>query len=454
MELITTYQPAIATLISIIGLLILILRVRMNAFAALMLIAIFAAIAGGMTPDGAFTTISNGMGGVLGFIAPIIGLGALFGVILDAAGGIQALAKGADRFGSDRRKTWAMGGLGVLAATPVFFDVALLILLPFIAGLARKSGRPALYFGLPLCAGLAVGHAFIPPTPGPIAIAALLGAQLGWVILFGSLVGLITMGVGGPLLTQFLSKRGGIPTGTISLATLTAQSDTERVQSPLSFQTALALISLPLLLILSGTLASLMVPDGQLKEVLRLVGHPFSALLIASGACWWFAKRAGTDPEIIRDATQRAFEPTGVVILITGAGGAFKQVLVDTGAGEQIASLVLSIGFTPVLLAFILALIIRAAQGSATVAMITAAGLMTPIIGDWGLSDPQLAIITVSIAAGATGLSYVNDSGFWLVSRLFGLSEMETLRTWTLSTTLIAVTGLIVSLILYMFVSL
>ena len=454
MELILAYQPAIATFISIIGLLVLILRIRMNAFAALILIAIFAAVAGGMTPKGAFETISNGMGGVLGFIAPIIGLGALFGVILDASGGIQALAKGAERFGSDRRKTWAMGGLGLLAATPVFFDVALLILLPFIAGLARKSGRPALYFGLPLCAGLAVGHAFIPPTPGPIAIAALLGAQLGWVILFGSLVGVITMAVGGPLLTQYLSRRGAIPVGQVSLSTLSVDNQEGGRQSPLSFQTALMLIALPLFLILFGTLADLILPDGILKDAIALIGHPFSALLIASGACWWFAKRAGTDSETIRDATQRAFEPTGVVILITGAGGAFKQVLVDTGAGEQIASLVLSIGLTPVLLAFILALIIRAAQGSATVAMITAAGLMTPIIGDWGLSDPQLAIITVAIAAGATGLSYVNDSGFWLVSRLFGLTEMETLRTWTLSTTLIAVTGLIASLLLYALVSL
>lgn len=148
----------------------------------------------------------------------------------------------------------------------------------------------------------------------------------------------------------------------------------------------------------------------------------------------------------------RAFEPTGVVILVTGAGGAFKQVLVDTGAGEQIANGVLSIGLTPILMAFVLALIIRAAQGSATVAMITAAGLIAPILATMSLSDPQLALITIAIAAGASGLSYVNDSGFWLVSRLFGISEKETLATWTVSTTLIAVTGLICTLILYPFV--
>lgn len=454
MEFLQTYQPVLATVAGVIGLLILILRVRMNAFAALILVAIFAAIAGGMTPEGAFQTVTNGMGGVLGFIAPIIGLGALFGVILEASGGIQALARQAEQMGSDRRKSWTMGGLGTIAATPVFFDVALIILLPFVTGLARKSRKPALFFGLPLCAGLAVGHGFIPPTPGPIAIAELLGAKLGWVILFGIGTGVLAMAVSGPFLTQYLDRRGALPKGNVKLYEALADAETPDVSNPLSFKTALVLIALPLVLILAGTLARLLLPGGALADFVYLIGHPFSALLIASGTCWWFAKRAGTGSETIREATRKAFEPTGVVILVTGAGGAFKQVLVDTGAGEQIAVLVLSIGLTPVLLAFLLALIIRAAQGSATVAMITAAGLMAPIIGDWGLNDPQLAILTIAIAAGATGLSYVNDSGFWLVSRLFGLTEAETLKTWTVSTTLIAVTGLFSALILYSLFSL
>ncbi|MGJ8560722.1 MAG: GntP family permease [Litorimonas sp.] len=174
---------------------------------------------------------------------------------------------------------------------------------------------------------------------------------------------------------------------------------------------ALGLILLPLILIVAGTLSKLILPQGIVQDLLTLIGHPFSALLIASGA--------------------------------------FKQVLVDTGAGEQIANGVLSIGLTPLLMAFVLALIIRAAQGSATVAMITAAGLIAPILTPMMLSDPQLALITIAIAAGASGISYVNDSGFWLVSRLFGISEKETLATWTVSTTLIAVTGLICTMILY-----
>lgn len=449
MEFVTTYQPVLATLAGIAALLILILRLKMNAFAALLLVAILSAVAAGMSPDGALATVSQGMGGVLGFIAPVIGLGALFGIILEASGGIQTLAKAAERLGNHKRQKWAMGVLGVIAATPVFFDVALIILIPFIAGLTKKSGKVALYFGLPLCAGLAVGHAFIPPTPGPIAIAELIGANLGWVLVFGSLTGLVSMAVAGPILTGFLDRRNALPVGDLKLSDFFSHAAPTTVQTPMRFQTALGLILLPLILIVAGTLSKLWLPQGLIQDVFSLVGHPFSALLIASGACWVCARRAGVQSATIQSAMSRAFEPTGVVILVTGAGGAFKQVLVDTGAGEQIANGVLSIGLAPILMAFVLALIIRAAQGSATVAMITAAGLIAPILTTLDLSDPQLALITIAIAAGASGVSYVNDSGFWLVSRLFGLSEKDTLRTWTVSTTLIAVTGLICTMILY-----
>ena len=451
MEFFAEYRAVIATLAGIIALLVLILRARMNAFAALILIAIFSALAAGMSPEIAMNTVTKGMGGVLGFIAPVIGLGAIFGVILQASGGVQALAQGAANLGGHKRQKWAMGFLGVLAATPVFFDVALIILMPFIAGLAKQGRQKALYFGLPLCAGLAVGHAFIPPTPGPIAIAELIGANLGWVILFGAVTGLVSVAVSGPILTGYLAKTNALPAGDISIL-----EDTQNVATSdkaIGFKTALGLIALPLLMILIGTMAKFTLPDGFIKDALVLLGHPFMALLVAAGLCWWFARRSDVPRDIIGEGLSRAFEPVGVVILVTGAGGAFKQVLVDTGAGAQIAELVLATGLTPILLAFTLALIIRAAQGSATVAMITAAGLMAPVLSTMTLSEPRLALITIAIAAGASGLSFVNDSGFWLVSRLFGLTERETLRTWTVSTSLIAVTGLLCCLVLSLFVS-
>ena len=337
-----------------------------------------------------------------------------------------------------------MGGLGLVAATPVFFDVALIILMPFIAALSSRTGRVAMVFGLPLCAGLAVGHAFVPPTPGPIAIAELIGADLGWVILFGAITGLISMAVAGPVLSWWLESNGKMP-GVVEVSPQNLEAPPLRI----SFELAGALIALPLILILAGTLGGLLLPSGLWKDLVQVCGHPFSALLIASGVTLLLLAPKDDDSKArMSEAITRAFEPTGIVILVTGAGGAFKQVLVDTGAGAHLAEGVLSVGLTPILVGFVLALLVRLAQGSATVAMITAAGLAAPIVAAGSLSAPVLGLVTVAIAAGASGFSHVNDSGFWLVSRLFKINEAETLRTWTVSTGLIAVTGLISALLL------
>ena len=450
MELVSEYRALIATLAGICALLVLILRARMHAFAALLLVAILSALAAGMAPKLAFDTVQKGMGGTLGFIAPVIGLGALFGAILEASGAVQALARRVSDMASVGKQRWAMGGLGVIAATPVFFDVALIILMPFISALSSRTGRLTLVFGLPLCAGLAVGHAFIPPTPGPIAIAELIGADLGWVILFGSVTGLISVAIAGPFLSWALERYGKLP-GHVALRMEAAEDSSD--QSRVSFGTAAALIALPLVLILFGTLGQLVLSAGFLKDTVAVIGHPFSALLIASGLTYVvLVPRSDNERNRMKETITRAFEPTGVVILVTGAGGAFKQVLVDTGAGAQLAEGILSFGLSPILAGFALALLVRLAQGSATVAMITAAGLAAPIVAAAGLSAPELGLVTIAIAAGASGFSHVNDSGFWLVGRLFEINEAETLRTWTISTGLIAVSGLISVLFLSLLV--
>lgn len=450
MELILENRAVLATLAGLLALLVLILRAKMNAFAALLLMAILTALLAGLAPDSAFGAVTRGMGGTLGFIAPVIGLGALFGVILEAGGGVEALARTAAQVGGAVRQRWVMGGLGLVAATPVFFDVALIILMPFILAAAARTGAKAMSLGLPLAAGLAAGHAFVPPTPGPIAIADLIGADLGWVILFGSLAGIISVAVAGPLLAGWLERMGLMPEGNVVFDSDAAKA---RAVPQIGFGRAAFLILLPLVLILVGTIGKLVLDVGTLKDTLAVIGHPFSALLIASGAAWLLLRPSNEQERTtMRSATERAFEPTGAVILITGAGGAFKQVLVDTGAGADLAAGVAAIGLTPILAGFALALLVRVAQGSATVAMITAAGLMAPILEPTALSAPQLGLVTIAIAAGATGFSHVNDSGFWLVQRLFGLNTAETLRTWTVSTGTIAFTGLIFCSIVWMLV--
>jgi gluconate transporter len=452
MDIIFQNQAIWASIASLFLLLILILRWQTNAFVTLLSCAILAALLAGMHPEAAFSSVQKGMGGTLGFIAPVIGLGALFGTIMEKSGYLESLALRLSGIKSDKHRSFATGFMGLVAAIPVFFDVALIILLPFITKLARKAKKKPLFFGLPLCAGLAIGHAFIPPTPGPIAIAELLGANLGRVILIGLPLSIICLIIAGPIFTIWLDKSGhlvgAILTETPSESSASAASTTQAHQA--SFPTALALLLLPLILIMAGTIAKATLPDSILLKGFTIIGHPFSALIIACVVSWLSLRlKTEVDKAKFRATLKNAFEPTAAVILVTGAGGAFKQVLVDTGAGAQMAEGLLAWGLTPVLLAFFLALLIRTIQGSATVAMITAAGLMAPIISNLGLNGWQLATLTTAIAAGATGLSHVNDSGFWLVSRLFNLTEKETLKSWTLMTTTISIAGLFGSLLLY-----
>ena len=447
MEIVLEYRAIFATTFGLVVLLFLILKYRMNAFIALLGCSIFAALLAGMSPEVAFKTIQSGFGGTLGFIAPVIGLGAIFGAIMEQSGAIGVLAQRIEKSGGNEKQAFAAGIMGLVAAIPVFFDVALIILLPFIKNLASKTGKRAMFFGLPLCAGLAVGHAFIPPTPGPIAIAELMGANLGHVIAIGSITGLICLVAAGPILAIYLDKNGKLP-GEIE-PTITSPINSQTTERR-SFKLALSIMLFPILLIMIGTIGKMFLTDGFAKYIVSVLGHPFTALILACGLSWIFLKPENSNDQTqLKQALSKAMEPTALVILVTGAGGAFKQVLVDTGAGAQIAEFFVTWGLTPVILAFSLALILRLAQGSATVAMITAAGLMAPIAGQIDPNQWQLAVLCIAIAAGATGFSHVNDSGFWLVSRLFNLTEKDTLRSWTISTGVISIAGLLVSIGLY-----
>ncbi len=437
-------RPLLATLAAIPLLLWAVLRLKIPAFAALIGVSLLAALAAGMDGETAYATITSGMGGTLGFIAVIIGLGSLFGALLEAGGGLPQLARTVLSGRGGFAGQTLTGLIGLLVAIPVFFDVALLILAPVVLALSRQSGRPVLAFGLPLLVGLAIAHAFIPPTPGPVAVAEIIGADIAWVILAGVLVGLPALIIAGPVLARFLERAGQLPDSILELG-----AEDDLPADPVGPGLVIALILLPVALILCQASLGLLGYSGPLAETFALIGHPFGALLIACAAS---ALAVLGRSDVIRQrmnlAIANAFAPAGAVILVTGAGGAFKQVLVDTGAGAQLAEIFVGFGFAPLLMGYCLALIVRVAQGSATVAMITAAGMVAALIGDTAIGAFDLALIVTAIAAGASGVSHVNDSGFWLVSRIFNLSEAETLRSWTLATTVLSLTGLLVCLIL------
>lgn len=435
-------------------LLFMVLKLKISAFIALLITAIYVGIISGMPLTDVTTAIQNGMAGTLGFVATVVGLGAIFGQMLESSGGAESLAHYlVKKFGTDRA-SWAMVITGFIIAIPVFFDVGFIILVPIIYALSRDTKKSLLYYGIPLLAGLAATHSFIPPTPGPVAVADIVNVQLGWVILFGIIVGFPTAVIAGPVWGKFISKKIHLePPAEFEITT--EKTYDENNLPP--FGMIALIIAIPLFLILLNTFTGLAVQKNWVEQsiytdALEFLGHPFSALIIATLiAIYFLCIKRGMDKKKILDLSTKALGPAGIIILITGAGGVLKQVLVDSGIGKIMAESMSNSALPPILLAWILAAIVRVTQGSATVAMITAAGIIAPVLSEFGLSDPHRALVVLSIASGATLLSHVNDSGFWLVGKYFGMNEKQTLQSWTVMESIIAVCGLVFTMLLSLF---
>ncbi|RLQ95382.1 GntT/GntP/DsdX family permease [Falsibacillus albus] len=439
----------IVALAGVCLLLFLVIRTKLHAFVALMLVSLLVGIAADMPLSGVLASIQNGMGGTLGFVAVVVGLGAMLGRMLEVSGGAERLAQSLiDKFGENRAQ-WALGIAGFIVAVPVFFDVGFIILVPIIYGLARKTGKSLLYYGIPLLAGLAVAHSFIPPTPGPIAVANLIGADLGWVILFGVIAGIPAMIIAGPLFGKYISEK--------IKADIPEYIKVEQsYKHPLpSFRLVAGLVFTPIILILLNTVSGVLLDKGNgWREFLTFLGHPFVALTITVLlAFYYLGSKRGYSRSEVQEIATKALEPAGIIILVTGAGGVFKQVLIDSGVGQVIGDMMGNSGLPPIVLAFLIASVVRVAQGSATVAMVTSAGLIAPLISSLGLEGPVLGLIVIAIASGATILSHVNDSGFWLVNRYFGMDVKDTLKSWTVMETLIAVVGFAVVFVLGLFIA-
>lgn len=432
-------------------LLVLVAVVKLEAFVSLILTSMVVALLAGIPLTEIIGAIEDGMGGTLGAIAIIIGFGAMFGEMLRVSGGTKQLATTlVDRFG-ERWAPWAMGLTGFLVSISVFFDVGLIVLLPLAYSLTQRSGRSLLYYALPLGAGLAATHAYIPPTPGPTAIAAELNVDLGWVILFGVIAGLPALGVGGIVFSRFIAQRIHID---VPESVREEEEESEETPNPPSFGLVISLILFPLVLILIGTLTGVVLPEGSaVRNFFAFAGHPFTALLLAALLVFYvLGIRRGRSQEEVQRIATKSLEPVALVLLVTGAGGVFGNVLQQSGVGEAIAGLMSGSGLPPILLAFLIATMVRVAQGSATVSMVTAAGLVAPAIQQQGLSAPAVGLIAIAIASGATVLSHVNDSGFWLVNRFLDMSVADTLKSWTVSVTLVGVTGFLVVFVLSFFI--
>lgn len=433
---------------AVVFLLYLVLKLKINAFIALLLTSMFVGIATGMPLKSILESIQTGMGGTLGFVATVVGLGAIFGQMLESSGGAESMANYLVKKFGEKRAPFAMALTGFFVGIPVFLDVGFIILVPIVYALSRDTKKSLLYYGIPLLAGLAVTHSFIPPTPGPVAVAQIIHAELGYVILWGFILGLPVAFLAGPVFGRYISKKIYVAPPE-HLANL--KFDETKVRPP--FWAVIGIIAIPLVLILMSTVTDVLVQKQVLKaglfpDIIGFLGHPFTALTIATLiAIYFLGIRKGFDKKEILDLSTKALGPAGIIILITGAGGVLKQILVDSGIGKMMAESIADSSLPPVLLAWTLAAIVRVTQGSATVAMITAAGIMAPVLSVLNLGPSQEALVVIAIASGATLLSHVNDSGFWLVGKYFGMSEKQTLQSWTVMETIIAITGLLLTLL-------
>ncbi|MGO1662155.1 MAG: GntP family permease [Micrococcaceae bacterium] len=459
-----------AAILAVVFLLTTIIRFKFQPFVALLLAAIVFGLITGTAPLELVDEIVDAMGGALGQVSLVIGLGAIFGEVLQRAGAADQLARTLTEKVSPKVLPWALGMAGFLVSIAVFIDVAIVILFPLLYAIARKTGKSLLYYAIPLGAGISVTHTFIPPTPGPIATASILGADLGLVILFGTVCGLPAMAVAGPLFSKWIGKKMFVPVP-LEMARAEKANDStggsmqgpfedenpqegSQVQPLPSFISVFLTLLLPLVLILLGTTGGVLLSeDTAAGQVVGFLGNPVVALLITVlFTLWYFGVRRGIPGTELQSLASAALAPAGLIILITGAGAVFGSLLVDSGMGEILAGGMQAINMPVVLFGFLAAAVIRISQGSGTVAMITGATLTAPILQVMEVGPALSALTVIAIASGGTAFSHVNDSGFWMANRYLGMSVSDTLKSWTVMKTLVGLTGLAMTLVIYPFV--
>ena len=449
-EAVTTLDPTrlvIAAIIGLVLLLVLIIKFKIQAMVSILVGALTIGLLAGMPFENIVNAVNDGIGNTLKGIALLVGLGSMFGAILEVSGGAQTLAVTMVKWFGDKKAAWALGITGLVIAMPVFFDAGLIILIPLAFSLAKRTNRSSLFYAIPLLAGLAVGHAFIPPTPGPVLVATMLNVELGWVILVGIFCGIFSMIVAGPVWGSICGKKHFIPVP----EHVANQPDIDESKLP-NFWTIVGIILIPLVLIILDSIAGVLPALAPIQPILGFLGEPFVALLIATiAAMLILGIKHGYKTEELEKIMTKSLEPTGLILLVTACGGVLRYMLQYSGLGEVIGNAVASANLPIVIVAVVVAALVRICVGSATVAMTMAAGIIAAMPEIASLSPLYLACTTAAIAGGATVCSHFNDSGFWLVKSLVGMDEKTTLKTWTIMETLVGGTGFVVALIISFF---
>lgn len=423
----------VIALAGIAALVLLIAWVRVTPFLGFLLVSIGLGLALGLSPETVSASIQKGLGDTLGSLVIIIGLGAMLGKIVAESGAAQQIATSLMRLTGPQRVHWALMLSGFIIGVPLFFTVAFVLLIPIIFGVAAQYRKSAVFIGVPAIAALSVTHGFLPPHPGPAALVQQFGGDMGRTLMLGTLIGIPAIILGGPILGRFLRHIEPRPTDLFSVEMRPAET------LP-SLTASLVCALLPAVLLSAGTLVRAAGSANDDHALVAFMSDPALALLAAVAvAVPWLGLRDGRRLPDVMKWCEQAIVDVALILLIIGGAGAFKQVLTDGGASVAIASALGSLDAPPLVLAWGMAVLVRVCVGSATVAALTTAGLVAPLVATEGI-DPDLLVL--SIGAGSIALSHVNDSGFWLFKEYFNLTIGETLRSWTLMEGIIAVVGL------------
>ena len=434
---------------AVVALVVLIARVKLHPFVALIAVSLAMGVAAGMSLGTAIKAFQDGVGGALGFIAVVVGLGTMLGKMMAESGGASRIATTLiDLFG-ERRVHWAIMFVAFIVGIPVFFQVGFVLLIPLVFTVARRTGLSLIKIGIPLVAGLSVVHGMVPPHPAAMLATTAYHADVGRTILYGLIVGLPTAALAGPIFATWIAPRIVLPAENPLAAQLEGSSEgvggaggPGGVRQSPGFGISVFTVMIPVILMLLASAAAVTLDAGSsARRALEFVGHPIVALLLALLFSFWSlgGTRRFTREQVLA-FTNDCLGPTATILLVIGAGAGFNQVLLQCGVGRAIADMAIGSHASPLLLAWTVAAVIRVATGSATVAMTTAAGIVAPIASS--IPDTNAELLVLATGAGSLVLSHVNDAGFWLIKEFFNMTVPQTLKTWTAAETIIGVAGL------------
>lgn len=434
-------MPLIIVAVGVALLLLLMLRFKLNGFLSLILVALAVGLMEGMPIADVMKSVKTGVGGTLGSLALVLAFGAMLGKLMADSGGAQRIATTLIAWFGVKRIQWAVVLTGFVVGFALFYEVGFVLMIPLVFTIAASARIPLLYIGVPMAAALSVTHGFLPPHPGPTAIAGVYGADMGKTLLYGIILAIPTVIIAGPLFAMTLKKMDKpIPAGLYNPKVFTEE---EMPGFGVSVFTAL----IPVILMAVQAIAKMTLPAGSaVLGYTGFFGDPVIATMLSVlVAIYTFGLHRGKEMKEVMATITESISAIAMIILVIGGGGAFKQVLVDSGVDKYIAGMMHGSGISPLVLAWGVASALRLALGSATVAAMTTAGIVAPIIATTGVS-PELMVIATG--AGSVIFSHVNDPGFWIFKEYFNLSIPETFKSWSILETLIAVCGLVGTLIL------